>query len=77
GGQLVTLFVEDDGPGFPESILATPIERRRTSKPDGSGLGLLIVSALLGAQADPLQRANRPGGGARVSFELPIAVPPR
>ena len=76
GGQLVTLFVEDDGPGFPEAVLATPIERRRTSKPDGSGLGLLIVSALLGAQADTLQRANRPGGGARVSFELPIAVPP-
>jgi signal transduction histidine kinase len=76
GGELVTVFVEDDGPGFPESILAVPIERRRTSKPDGSGLGLLIVSALLGPQGNTLRRANHPSGGARVSFELPIAPPP-
>ncbi len=76
GGQLVELVVEDDGPGFPEAILATPLARRRTSKPDGSGLGLLIVSGLLGPQAHTLRRANRPGGGARVSFELPVAGPP-
>jgi signal transduction histidine kinase len=75
GGELVRIAIEDDGPGFPEAILATPLERRRTSKPEGSGLGLLIVSALLGPHAQTLRRANRPGGGARVSFELPAASP--
>jgi signal transduction histidine kinase len=73
GGQVVRIAIEDDGPGFPEAILAAPVERRRSSKPDGSGLGLLIVSALLGPHAQTLRRANRPGGGARVSFELPAA----
>ncbi len=71
--DVVRIAVDDDGPGFPEAILAAPLERRRTSKPDGSGLGLMIVSALLGPHAPTLRRANRPEGGARVSFELPAA----
>lgn len=72
-GQSVEVAIEDDGPGFPKDVLESALEKRRTSKPDGSGLGLLIVAGLLGSQAHTLRRANRPDGGARVSFELQLA----
>jgi signal transduction histidine kinase len=72
-GRAVEIAIEDDGPGFPADVIGSPLEKRRTSKPEGSGLGLLIVAGLLGGQASTLRRENRPGGGARVSFELPVA----
>ena len=72
-GDGVVVRVVDDGPGFPRSVLEAPAGTRETTKPGGSGLGLLMVGALLGAAAGSLQRANRPEGGALVRFELPLA----
>jgi signal transduction histidine kinase len=67
------VVVADDGPGFPAPVLGRAIEERVTTKPGGSGLGLLLVETLLGGQAATLRRANRARGGAAVSFELPLA----
>jgi signal transduction histidine kinase len=38
---------------------------------DGGGLGLVIAHGLVLAQGGRVWAANRPGGGARVSFTLP------
>lgn len=69
----VRFRIEDNGPGFPPDVLATPIGARTTTKADGSGLGLVLVETLLGSNAVTLQRENRPTGGASVRFELPVS----
>ena len=71
GEASALLEVIDDGPGFPPELLAAAPAARYSTKPEGSGLGLWLVRALLGSQADTLRMRNAPGGGAVVSFELP------
>ena len=39
----------------------------------GSGLGLAIARRLVEVQGGRIWAENRPGGGARVAFTLPIA----
>jgi len=56
--------------------LALPFRRGgadRTGSDAGSGLGLSIVAAIVAAQAGSLDLHARPGGGLRVSIELPAA----
>ena len=72
-GDGLIVRVVDDGPGFPRAALEAPPGTRATTKPGGSGLGLLMVRALLGAASGSFHRENRPEGGALVSFELPLA----
>ena len=71
--DIVQIAVRDDGPGFPRAVLRSPPESRVTSKPEGAGLGLLLVETLLGPHAGTLRRANCREGGATVSFELPAS----
>ena len=40
---------------------------------DGSGLGLAIAQGLVEAQGGLIWAENRPDGGARVAFTLPVA----
>ena len=41
---------------------------------DGAGLGLAIAQGLIGAQGRRIWAENRPEGGARVAFALPVAA---
>jgi signal transduction histidine kinase len=76
-GQVV-LEVEDEGPGFPESVLswsaaAGPLP---SAKPGGLGLGLYQARRIVEMHAGTLRLANRPRGrGARVTVSLPAARP--
>ncbi len=70
----VRVVVSDDGPGFPEHVLARCGQRAATTKKTGAGLGLLLVTGLVEANGGQVECANRVGGGASVRFELPGAA---
>lgn len=67
---MVTLIVDDDGPGFPDEHVAAPLERPRTTKETGSGLGLLLVRSFVEASGGTLTLGNG-SRGARVELRLP------
>jgi signal transduction histidine kinase len=73
----VALFVRDEGPGFPPGFMADAFERftraDQARARGGAGLGLSIVQAIARAHGGEARAANDPGGGARVSIELPVA----
>jgi signal transduction histidine kinase len=65
--------VVDDGPGFPADALALCGDRAFTTKPAGTGIGLLLTTSLLKANGSRLECANRPMGGGVATFDLPLA----
>ena len=72
--EVVTLILEDDGPGFAEELGRQMFEQRvkgRGSK--GHGLGLAFVEAVVRAHGGVVTACNRPEGGARLVISLPCA----
>ena len=65
------ISVVDDGPGFPASVLAQCGERAFTTKPAGTGIGLMLTASLVRANGSRLECANGPHGGAIAYFDLP------
>jgi len=60
--------VDDDGPGLPPSAnLFVPFF---TTKPAGSGIGLVLCRQIAEAHGGALSLANRPGGGCRATLRL-------
>jgi signal transduction histidine kinase len=72
GPQAVRFTVADTGPGFPPGQLPGLFDRFTKSEASrGSGLGLAIARDLVAAHGGSIEAANRPEGGAIVSFLLP------
>lgn len=67
------LWVDDDGPGIPESQRLQVLERgsRLDEQVDGHGLGLGIVRDIVDAWGGRIALLESPQGGLRVSIELP------
>ncbi len=69
----VLVTVEDTGPGVPPEILDRVFEPFFTTKADeGTGLGLAISFGLVRGMGGRMWMQNIEGGGARLSFELPV-----
>lgn len=78
------LLVEvlDNGPGVPEQALPhlfEPFYRVRDGavSATGTGLGLAVASGLVQAHGGRIWVENRPQGGARFAFTLPLEETPR
>ncbi|MFA5081076.1 MAG: ATP-binding protein [Hydrogenophilaceae bacterium] len=68
----VTLCVEDNGPGFPESLGNRLFEPYATTKPKGTGLGLAIVKKIIEEHHGGIEVRNLDPHGAAVCVTLPI-----
>jgi two-component system sensor histidine kinase MprB len=73
-----TVTVEDHGPGIPADDLAVVFDRFHRAAAaqtlPGSGLGLSIVRDVVTRNGGTVYAANAPSGGARVGFQLPLAI---
>ena len=79
---MVTICIEDEGPGIPPADLDRvfePFQRLETSRnreTGGTGLGLPITRNILRAHGGDVTLGNRAGGGLRATITLPGAVAP-
>ena len=75
--ERVSIRVTDDGPGIPEDDLANlfepfyRVDRSRSKKTGGYGLGLSICKRILEAHGGSIAVENNPGRGATFILTLP------
>lgn len=72
-GDQVSILVEDNGPGIPESLRARLFEPFATTKPpgEGTGLGLYTSYMLIDGMHGTMSLTPRSEGGTRASVSLP------
>jgi signal transduction histidine kinase len=73
GRPMLTILIDDDGPGLPQASRAAALARGRRldeSRP-GSGLGLSIVVDLAAVHGGAVALEDSPLGGLRVRLKLP------
>jgi two-component system sensor histidine kinase KdpD len=79
-GDRLSVSVMDDGPGLPagqqEAVFQKFTRGERESATPGVGLGLAICRAIVESHQGKIVAADRPGGGARFTFTLPLGIPP-
>ena len=81
-GAEAVAEVEDDGPGLPEEELERVFlpfyrsERARTLDAGGVGLGLAVSRSIARAHGGEAELENRPEGGLRARFRLPLHLQP-
>jgi signal transduction histidine kinase len=80
GGPWVEVAVADGGPGIPpedrERVFEEFFRRDTGGGQGGVGLGLAISRAIVEAHGGSMWVGDTPGGGATVSFRLPLAQDP-
>jgi signal transduction histidine kinase len=80
GDGTVVFEVSDRGPGFAPGDETRVFDRFYRGGAEGEhhgslGLGLALVRRIAVAHGGSAEASNRPGGGARVMLELPVAAP--
>jgi two-component system sensor histidine kinase CreC len=78
-GDTLRVSVADRGPGVPDYAIGRVFERFYSlPRPDGgsrsSGLGLCFVAQVAGLHDGHAALANREGGGAVATLDLPLAT---
>jgi len=66
------LELQDQGPGFPGSVLQRPFEPYVTHKPGGSGLGLAICRKIIAEHDGRITLENPAQGGALITVLIPL-----
>jgi PAS domain S-box-containing protein len=64
-------YVEDTGPGIPESERESVLEPGYSTRADGTGFGLAIVRTIAEAHGWTVDVTEGPDGGARIEFAVP------
>lgn len=76
--ETLRIQVDDDGPGVPPDRIEdmfkpfVQLDRSRNPHAGGTGLGLAIARSAIREHGGDLTLANRPEGGLRAEFDLPI-----
>ena len=76
-GHAVRFRITDNGSGFPEHLMKRAFEPYVTTKPRGTGLGLVIVKKIVEEHGGEVTIANVVPQGARVTITLPSAAAAR
>jgi nitrogen fixation/metabolism regulation signal transduction histidine kinase len=72
GGLCVT--ISDNGSGFPHELMQRIFEPYVTTKPKGTGLGLVIVKKIIEEHGGSVEIANAAPHGARVTLNFPAGA---
>lgn len=78
-GRRATVYVDDEGPGIPEEFRSRIFGRFERAASDeaasGTGLGLAITREIVSQHGGDLWFEDRPSGGTRFAFSLPVILP--
>lgn len=72
-GPHLEMQLDDNGPGYPDSVLDQPFEPYVTHKPNGSGLGLAICRKIVDDHDGDISIMNH-DSGARAIVTLPLVA---
>lgn len=67
----LTIDIRDQGPGFPDNILALGGSQPLPPHAAGSGIGLMLTRTAVEQSGGTLELRNLPGGGAQARISLP------
>jgi len=70
--QQLSFSISDNGPGIPEEVLGRVFDSFFTTKRGGMGVGLAICQSIILAHGGEIAAENRPEGGARLQFRIPL-----
>lgn len=70
-GAVVEVSFQDTGPGMSREVLARIFERSYTTRPNGAGLGLMVVDEVVRRHGGRITCRSQPGEGTRFVIELP------
>jgi len=73
-GDTIRFSITDNGTGFPENLMKRVFEPYVTTKPRGTGLGLVIVKKIIEEHGGEITIGNVAPRGARVTIALPTAA---
>ena len=71
-GQVLTLTVRDTGRGMSDEVKARCLRPFFTTRPNGSGLGLVICREAVGEAGGTLRLESAPGLGTTVTVTVPV-----
>ncbi|MCE9613437.1 MAG: HAMP domain-containing histidine kinase [Lentisphaerae bacterium] len=74
-GSTAMLAVHDSGPGVPEDLLEDIFDPSFSTKPDGTGIGLLTVTAFAASCGATIVVDRSPLGGAMFQLRIPVRAP--
>jgi two-component system sensor histidine kinase KdpD len=76
--QALEIEIADQGPGIPEEHLRQIFNKffrvTRADGTSGTGLGLAISKGIVEAHGGKIRAENRPGGGTKIVFTLPLTI---
>ncbi|MFO7535224.1 MAG: HAMP domain-containing sensor histidine kinase [Kiritimatiellia bacterium] len=70
-----TLAVHDDGPGIPPDRVEAIFDPCYTTKPEGTGIGLVTVKAFASSCEGAISVGKSPLGGALFQIRIPLTPP--
>ena len=72
GKDRVTISIEDDGEGISPEALPRLTEPFFSTKPNGTGLGLMVCQRIVEAHFGNMTIESQVGVGTRIAIELPV-----